>query len=272
MSPVPYSDARRCKPSALRVFGGAALLVLAGCSSRSANVTRAPDTASRLHVAQVAEASGQQDIALSMYGAAAEAEPGDMAAQSRYAGALARSGQIVLAEQAISRARQRRPNDPTLAVASGRLKLQAGQAAEAMTIFDQVLAREPNNAGALIGRGVAFDLLGQYAEAQRSYRAAQSADPGGIAASNDLAMSLMLNGQPVEAVKILSSLSQSPNAPARVRYNLGVAQAVAGDSAAASTTLADKVTQQDLEIIKRALGAPSLQSDASTRERSGAGE
>jgi hypothetical protein len=61
--------------------------VLAACADEG---LREPDAASRMRVAASAEASGQMDIALSMYGAAAAGDPNNAEAQARFAAALMR--------------------------------------------------------------------------------------------------------------------------------------------------------------------------------------
>jgi Flp pilus assembly protein TadD len=120
----------------------AAGLTLAGCaSSPGGGSGRDSEAATRMRVAAAAEASGQMDVALSMYAAAANAAPGDMEAQARFASALIRVGDLPRAEQVLAAALERRPDDPGLLLSLGSVRLQTGAASEALGLFDRVLAR-----------------------------------------------------------------------------------------------------------------------------------
>lgn len=206
-----------------------ALLLLTCCAGTPAMGVREPDRDSRLRVATVAEASGQTDIALSMYAAAAAAEPGRAGPQARFAAALLRSGDIARAEEVLNRALADHSADPELLNQVGRLRLRTDAAEAALLIFDQLLAMAPRHTAGLEGRGVALDLLGRHVEAQQSYRAALVLAPSSITIGNNLAMSLLLAGRAAEAAELLQSLARRPGAPPRVAVNLAVARAAAGD-------------------------------------------
>jgi len=250
---------RRAGKGLARTLAVLATIGLAACASRGAprysrdapqqETIRNPDTASRLRVAAAAEAAGQQDVALSMLGAAAAAAPSNLEVQARHAASLGRAGMMEEAEQVLTSALQRSSRDPSLILALGQLRVRMGASAEALTLFDQVLARLPQSVPALNGRGVALDLLGRHSEAQQSYRTAQAVEPANLATANNLAMSLMLDGQASEAVSILSGLSQRAGAPPRVATNLGIAQAASGDAASAQATLGGRVDLEDLGRI-----------------------
>jgi Flp pilus assembly protein TadD len=206
-----------------------ALVPLAGCAGGSPAGLREPDRESRLRVAAVAEASGQTDIALSIYAAAAAAEPGRVEAQARFAAALLRIGDTARADEVLSSALGRHPDDPALLNQLGRLRLRTDAAEAALGLFDRLLVSTPRNAAGLDGRGVALDLLSRHAEAQQSYRAALAVAPSSITAGNNLAISLMLTGRPAEARELLQALARRPGAPPRVAVNLAIARAAAGE-------------------------------------------
>lgn len=211
--------------------------LLAACAGPQSAGTRDYDAASRLRVAAAAEASGQTDVALSMYAPAAAAEPGRAEVQARFAAALARSGNLAQAEQVLTRAIERRPDDPALLTQLGRLRLRSGATAQALEVFGRLLAAAPRNAEALDGHGVALDLLGRHAEAERNHRAALALAPDSLGTANNLAMSLLLAGRPGEAVAILEPLARMPAAPPRVVANLAIARAASGDREGARTLL-----------------------------------
>ncbi len=198
----------------------AALLLAAGTLAACANPgeVRDPDTASRLRVASAAEANGQMDVALSMYGSAAARDPNNAEVQARFAAALMRAGNRAQAEQVLAAAVQRRPDDPRL-------------------MFDRVLARDARSVPALDGRGVALDLMGRHPEAQESYRRAQALAPDSISVANNLGLSLLLDGRPDEARAVLEPLARRADANQRVTANYAISLAATGDEAAARNVL-----------------------------------
>ncbi len=237
-------------------LGLAALLALGGCGTLGSTAEdgfRDPTSASRLRVAAAAEESGQFDIALSMYAAAAAAAPGDPLVQARYASMLVRVGQPQQADQVLSRALERRPEDPDLLLAQGRLRLATGGSADALALFDRVLARQPSSTAALNGRGVALYQLGHPQEAEQAFRRILAAAPTNVAAANNLGTLLYLEGRPGEAVAVLSEAARRGGAPVRVANNLGIAQAASGDRGGAEATLGGRIAPEDLESLAAGL-------------------
>lgn len=236
------------------VLGTATLLLTAcGSSRRHEAELRAPDTASRLRVASAAMESGQTDIALSMFGAAAEAAPESVEAQTKYAALLIRAGKPEVADKVLARALEAKPNDPALQLALGKERIQTGAAAEALQLFDGLLARDGRNVAALNGRGMALDLLDRHAQAQQSYRAAQAIAPSDIPSANNLALSLLLEGRAAEAQAVLIPLSRRAGVPARVLNNLAIAQAAASGRGGAGAGLASGPSSEDLRTLAGAL-------------------
>jgi len=211
-----------------------AAVTLAACASDG---VRDPDAASRMRVASAAEAAGQMDVALNMFGAAAARDPDNAEAQVRFAAALRRAGNHAQAEQVLAAAIERRPNDRTILLALGRVRLQRGQVGEALATFDRVLASDARSVPALDGRGVALDLMGRHPEAQESYRRAQALAPESISVANNLGLSLLLDGRPDEARAVLEPLARRPDANPRVTANYAVSLAATGDVAAARSVL-----------------------------------
>jgi Flp pilus assembly protein TadD len=207
---------------------------LAACADQG---VRDPDAASRMRVASTAEASGQMDVALSMYGAAAARDPDNTEAQARFAAALMRAGNRAQAEQVLAAAVQRRPDDGRLLLELGKMRLRGGAAGEALGLFDRVLVRDTRNVQALDGRGVALDLMGRHPEAQDSYRRAQAIAPESISVANNLGLSLLLDGRPDEARAVLEPLARRSDANQRVTANYAISLAATGDEAAARTVL-----------------------------------
>ena len=221
------------------------------------------DTASRLRIAETAEASGNLEIALSLYRAAAAADPGRADVQARYASLLSRTGNLPEAEAVLTRALARHPNDAALQVQLGRLRLRTGAPEQALTIFDGILVRAPANAEALDGRGVALDLLDRSAEAQQAYLAARAAAPQDPRFAGNLAFSFLLEGRAREARDVLEPFAGRPNLPPRVRTSLAIARAMTGDRDGAAALLGPDVTPQDLDQLVASL--PSSRPSATAR-------
>ncbi|MDJ0391274.1 tetratricopeptide repeat protein [Roseomonas sp. E05] len=209
----------------LRLTHGLALIPLflaGGCAMSGGR----DEIASRLHVAAVAEQSGQGDVALSLYAATAEQAPDRPEAQLRYAHALLDYKQPEQAMEVLRTALQKHADDPGLLAEAGRVRLALGQAEAALATYKALLRKAPRDAAGLNGQGVALDLLGRHGEAQQSYRAAQAASPDNLAAANNLALSTLLDGRADAAVALFDTLDQ-PGVPERVRQNHAIARAVA---------------------------------------------
>ncbi len=225
-----------------------AVPALAACADEG---LRDPDVGSRMRVASAAEAGGQMDVALSMYGAAAARDPNNTEAQARFAAALMRAGNRAQAEQVLAAAVQRRPDDGTLMLELAKMRLRGGAAGEALGLFDRVLARDSRNVAALDGRGVALDLMGRHPEAQDSYRRAQAVAPDSISVANNLGLSLLLDGRADEARAVLEPLARRSDANQRVTANYAISLAATGDEAAARRVLGSE--EADLSGVAEVL-------------------
>jgi len=188
-----------------------AFLLLAGCAGtqQDAGGSAGGDVAAQLRVAAAAERSGQMDIALSLYAAAADSNPGNPEVAERYAAVLLAVGEPAQARNALAEARRRNPSNRALAQLEGRTLLETGAAAQALAVFDALLAGAPRDAPAQNGRGVALDMLGRHAEARVAYLAARGADPGNPLWTGNLALSLMLAGCPEAADRLLAAAPRS---------------------------------------------------------------
>jgi Flp pilus assembly protein TadD len=188
-----------------------AAALLAGCASFQPGSAPAPgaDAARQLRVAAAAERSGQMDVALSLYGAAYEADPANPEIAQRFSNALLSVNETMRAREVLVEARRRHPTDAALLQAEGRVLLELGEAEAALVLFEAQLARTPRDARALNGRGIALDLLGRHAEARASYLEARAVEPRNPLWSGNLALSLMLSGCHEQAEALLASAPRS---------------------------------------------------------------
>jgi Flp pilus assembly protein TadD len=223
-----------------------ALLVvgLAGCVQPSAEQSAANkiNSATRLSIADIAASGGDTESARSILAAAAQADPKNGDVGLHYAQALLDSGRP---QEAIAVARQVAGNsshDPAMVVRAAQLELRAGDALTASTTFQSVVAHGGGGTPALNGLGVSRVQLGDLSGAEDAFRRAVMLTPGDYAARNNLALALVLQGRAAEAVPMLQSLADEPGVPGRVKHNLALAYARAGDTDQAATVLASVVS------------------------------
>jgi Flp pilus assembly protein TadD len=219
------------------------LLLLVSCTSThdTSFSSRPPG----LDVADVALANGAPDTALRIAQQALAANPHNVAALIRAAGAQAALGQRDLAARSLGQALAIAPDNDEAALGLGRLKL-ATDPAEAAEVFLRVTTRYPHNVAALVDLGIASDLLGQHDEAQRNYRRALAIEPDRLAANVNLGLSLALSGDAQQALRILRPLALGPGTSPRIRQDLAVALALAGDNAEAVSILHKDMSQPDI--------------------------
>ena len=211
-----------------------ALLLLASCAGgRPATLS---DRAPGMDIADAALANGAPDTALHIAQRALATDPDNVPALIRAGNAQAALGQHDQAARTFSRAVTLAPGNTDAALGLGRVKL-ASDPAGAVPLLKRVSEQDPRNVAALVDLGVAMDLQGQHANAQQSYRRALAIDPERLAANVNLGLSLALSGSPQQAVVILQPLGSGSNAPRRVRQDLAVALALAGDNTSAASLL-----------------------------------
>jgi Flp pilus assembly protein TadD len=214
----------------------------------------------RLQVAQAAESSGDSELAISMYTAAAASEPGNIELQLRCADALARRGRVGEARKLLAERLRAQPGQSDLTRAVALIDLVAGQPAQAIAGLNEVLAANPGDERALVDKAVALDLQGQHAAAQAIYRQVLATSPNDAAARNNFALSLMLEGRTRQALETLAPMQDADGSPQRLKTNLGILYAATGNAERSRQLLGDRVSDGDVSALTRALavgrGAP----------------
>jgi Flp pilus assembly protein TadD len=211
-------------------------------------------------VAQAADASGNTELALSMYMTAAASAPDNIDLQLRCADALARRGKIGEARRLLEERLRARPGQSDLTRALALIDLVAGRPAQAIAGLDRVLAGNPGDMRALVDKGVALDLQGQHAAAQAIYQQALATAPNDAAAKNNLALSLMLEGRTRQALETLAPMQDAAGSPLRLRMNLGILYAATGDAERSRLLLGDRASGGDVSALTRAMGAATRES------------
>ncbi len=235
--------------------GIAVCFALAACGSLTSPRNPALTTDARLQVAEAADASGDSELASSMYMQAAASEPNNIDLQMRCADALARYGKLTQARQLLTERLRSHPGEPGLTRALALIDLVGGQPGQAIAGLDQVLAANPADTNALVDKAVALDLQGQHASAQAIYAQVLAASPNDAATRNDLAVSQMLEGQTHKALETLAPMQDTDSSPQRLKVNLGLLYAVTGDRERSRQLLGDRVSDTDVAAMAKALAS-----------------
>jgi Flp pilus assembly protein TadD len=235
---------------------------LAACTTGNQRANPALSAEARLQVAEAADASGDRELAISMYSAAAADNPGNVDLQLRYADALVRAGKVSEARKLLQDRLSTHPNQPGITRALALIDLVAGQPADAIAGLDQVLATNPGDTPALVDKAVALDLQGQHAAAQSIYRLVLASTPNDPATRNNLALSLMLEGQARQALDTLAPVQSMGSLPQRLRINLGILYAANGDTERSSELLGNSVSPSELSALTHALSSGNAELSA----------
>lgn len=244
---------RTCKAALGLVITGWVLAACAVPASDSSKVN--VSGSSRLHLATAAEASGDKQLALTLYAAAAAEAPSDISLQLRCAEGLSRNGSLDAAANLLTRDLKSTPRQPDMLRTLGSIQVLAGQPAQAVDTLSQALAINPDDVKAEVNKAIALDLLRRHAEAQTLYRQALLKLPNDPVISNDLALSLLLSGRVAEARQALSPIRDDPSLPERVRTNIAILEAAGGNSQEAQRLVGTQMSAADLAMLTQALGS-----------------
>jgi Flp pilus assembly protein TadD len=207
--------------------------LLAACASPSASTTKQQSGRmsgeDRERIAAAAEASGDYELALSMYAAASADAPGNSELRLHYAGMLLRTGKIGAARDVLTKGLATASDPMEIRRSLGTILVLSGQSGQAIAELNKVLAVQPNDPRALVDKAVALDLQGNHSEAQRFYLQARQAAPNDPVIANDLALSMALQGRVREARDLLVPFKNAENAPERVKVSLRIISAAIGE-------------------------------------------
>ena len=210
------------------------LCALASC----AGATRDPLGASAedLKVAAIELAGGSPAAALQIVQHVLAVNPHAAAAFVLAGEAQAALGQTEAATASFAQALAITPTLLEASLGLARLKLASDPPAAAAAL-SALLRPYPGDPRIWTDLGVAYDLQSKTNDAQTAYRRAIQLNPAGVAAQADLGLSLALAGRPREGVALLQPLAAQPQATARLRQDLAVAETLAGNTPAARSLL-----------------------------------
>ncbi|HEX8223561.1 MAG TPA: SPOR domain-containing protein [Allosphingosinicella sp.] len=133
------------------------------------------------------------------------------------------------------------PRDVGYRMILADLYLKNGRFQSAETTFDDVRALDPGNQRAAFSIALARIALGRPAGALAELeRLAETASPA------DIGLAFALAGEPRRAIELLEPAARAPGANGRVRQNLALSYALAGDWDKARVTAAQDVSPAEL--------------------------
>ena len=144
---------------------------------------------------------------------------------------------LTLAERVVELA----PRDSGYRMLLGDLYLKNGRFASAETAFADVLALDPRNPRASLS--IALAMIGQGKTGQATTELDQLAE---TAAPGDVGLAFALAGDTARAIALLEPAARQSDANGRVRQNLALAYALAGDWQKARVTAAQDVSPAHL--------------------------
>ncbi|RKP49054.1 hypothetical protein D7S89_09570 [Trinickia fusca] len=220
-----------------------AAMLLAGCSS-GGNFTPRPvltqhgtDTSTDLRLAETALASGDTELATTLFEKTLKADPQSSAAQIGLADVMYQTGDLARAGVLYARVASQAPDDPRAQLGLARVALRERRLDDAVARYRQLVAAHPDHAVAAEGLGTALDLQGKHDEAQAVYRAALARHPEEQGLKADLGLSLILGRQAREGANVLLDIAALPDAPPQARENLALAYGLLGNGEAAKRIL-----------------------------------
>lgn len=145
---------------------------------------------------------------------------------------------VPLAESAVQFA----PRDAGYRMLLGQSYLQAGRFVSARDSFADVLALTPDNGKAALNLALAQVATGDWAAARATLDAHAATIPVG-----DLGLATALAGNPNGAIQLLNAAARSPGAGAKVRQNLALSYALAGQWNMARVAAAADISPADLD-------------------------
>jgi Flp pilus assembly protein TadD len=201
-------------------------------------------------------AQASRPVSASAVALKAETQAADAFARAR---ARARTpdiaGAVLLAEQAVELS----PRNAGYRMLLADLYLKSGRFQSAEATYGDVLALDPGNPRASLSIALAAIATGRNDSAvDRLEKIAETAPP------SDVGLGFALAGQPQRAIELLEPAARAPGADGRLRQNLALAYALAGDWEKAQSTAAQDISPADLRARLRqwaALAKPAGPAD-----------
>ena len=217
--------------------------LVSGCAShryvtpQPVPMTRVPDTATDLRIAERALEAGDTQLAVSVFEKLLKADPKSITAQLGLGDAMYQMGDLARAGVLYAGAAAAAPDDPRAELGLARVALRQRRLDEAVARYRKLAAAQPDNVLAAEGLGTALDLQNKHVAAQAVYRAALQRHPEVQGLKTDLGLSLILSSKAREGANVLLDIAGLPDAPLQARADLALAYGLLGNSDAAKRIL-----------------------------------
>ena len=170
--------------------------------------------ATSLRLADAAYNKGEYAMAAQLYYRATELQPENSGVMVKLGFALFKTGSASDGEKIFRAALQREPKNADALRGLAHSLVTQGRAAEALPVYRQAIAASPQpDARVYAGLGAALDMVGKHDEARAAYQAGLKLFPKDFGLHNNLALSYAMSGDTAKAQAILSTLTDSPEAP-----------------------------------------------------------
>ena len=169
------------------------------------------------------------------------------------------AGDYVSAVDLAEKAAENSPRDGTIRLLLGNAYFAGGRFASAEAAYGDALALSPSDPSVILKRALVQIAQGKNGEALAALDSAR-----GLIEPADYGLALALAGQPAQAVEVLEPAARAVGADSRVRQNLALAYALAGDWTAARTIAAQDLPADQIDARVQqwmALAKPARSSD-----------
>ncbi|MEO0400083.1 MAG: hypothetical protein AAF224_11765 [Pseudomonadota bacterium] len=233
--PSDTKNVQTIKTRAKLAGAACAALAAAGCMSGGKSLDVAGEEADYreqigVYSNPAADPNGMDPVAAAAFWSVRyDQDPKDWNAAVNYSMALRRIGSVEQAVKVMSAAANFHSEEPAVAIETARALIEAGRAFEAVRHVQVAHEADPRDWRVLSVYGVALDQIGEHKSAQAKYELALSIAPGVVSLLNNKGLSYALDGNLVEAQRILRAAASAPGADARVRQNLALVLAIKGD-------------------------------------------
>ncbi|MGQ0660102.1 tetratricopeptide repeat protein [Sphingosinicella sp.] len=200
--------------------------------------------ASTLIVSMTMATATTQSLAMRQNASRADATQGDRQAAQLHERAARdlREGRLGQAQAAMEQAVGLSPRDAGYRLLLADIYLRQGRFESARATFADVLELDPSNNRA----GLSFSLT-QIALGRPAAAVAQLEQMAGSAPAADVGLALALAGQPQRAIEILEPAARAHDATPRIRQNLALSYALAGDWRRARAVAAQDLSPADID-------------------------
>ncbi|MGE4064151.1 MAG: tetratricopeptide repeat protein [Rhodospirillaceae bacterium] len=165
--------------------------------------------------------------------------------------ALRLAGDCNAAAPVLARLQKETPVDLEVMLETAKCELAGGRFARAAEVLGAAVKIHPSSSEAETVLGVTLDHLERSAEARVHHDRAVALAPGSAMALSNKSISLALAGDLDEALALMRKAAALRDAPRRVRLNLALLEAVAGNGEVARALAQQEADPETIGLLQR---------------------